>query len=98
MTAPISQEEERVHRFSTPQYRAPEMCDVRRGEPITTARTDRVCFVALHSTASGVRLSLAPALYPPYMSLLTELSAPAACAERCVSCHKLHAPRRKDAP
>ena len=32
---------------------------VRRGEPITTERTDRACFVALHSTASGVRLSLA---------------------------------------
>ena len=23
-----------MHRFSTPQYRAPEMCDVRRGEPV----------------------------------------------------------------
>ena len=32
---------------------------VRRGEPITTERYDRACFVALHSTASGVRVSLA---------------------------------------
>ena len=32
---------------------------VRRGEPITTERTDRACFVALQLTAAGVRLSLA---------------------------------------
>ena len=32
---------------------------VRRGGPITTERTDRTCFVALQSTATGVRLSLA---------------------------------------
>ena len=33
-SAAVAAEEERVHRFSTPQYRAPEMCDVRRGEPV----------------------------------------------------------------
>ena len=33
-SAAVAAEEERVHRYSTPQYRAPEMCDVRRGEPV----------------------------------------------------------------
>ena len=30
----VAEEEERVHRFSTPQYRAPEMCDLRRGDEL----------------------------------------------------------------
>ena len=30
----VADEEDKVHRFSTPQYRAPEQCDVRRGEII----------------------------------------------------------------
>ena len=33
----VALEEERVHRYSTPQYRAPEMCDPRRGETIGIA-------------------------------------------------------------
>ena len=30
----VANEEDKVHRYSTPQYRAPEMCDLRRGETI----------------------------------------------------------------
>ena len=31
----VANEEDKVHRYSTPQYRAPEMCDLRRGETIS---------------------------------------------------------------
>ena len=30
----IATEEEHIHKTSTPQYRAPEMCDLRRGQPV----------------------------------------------------------------
>lgn len=33
----VSTEEERIHKTSTPQYRAPEMCDLRRGETVGIA-------------------------------------------------------------
>ena len=33
----VAREEEEIHRTSTPQYRAPEMCDLRRGEPVGVA-------------------------------------------------------------
>ena len=33
----VAEEENRVHRYSTPQYRAPEMNDLRRGEPVGVA-------------------------------------------------------------
>ena len=33
----VAEEEDRVHRYSTPQYRAPEMNDLRRGEPVGVA-------------------------------------------------------------
>lgn len=33
----VASEEDQIHRTSTPQYRAPEMCDVRRGEPVGIA-------------------------------------------------------------
>ena len=32
----VANEEDKIHRYSTPQYRAPEMCDPRRGELIGT--------------------------------------------------------------
>lgn len=33
----VAAEEDKIHRYSTPQYRAPEMCDPRRGEAISIA-------------------------------------------------------------
>ena len=36
-TGQIAMEEDRIHRYSTPQYRAPEMCDLRRGEHVGVA-------------------------------------------------------------